>query len=213
MEATVKAITAITSKHRTLDDGTVEYLIRVPSEESSTATARAMLTAGCNIAILPLAYKEARYGEQAKALRLSGFFFAPEVWRHIGSDDDYQKWVRKQPSAICKKYGNVNNPIEFAHVRRVNTGSGVAAKGNYAGIPLLRSEHRLQHKNGESALKPPQWFDQQRIKYVTEWAWLRLKDQLGYEHWNQVPPMVLKQWCDSRELTKYLPKKYLEGVE
>lgn len=148
------------------------------------------------------------YGDEARELRLSGFFRAPDVWRAIGSDAEYQAWCRVQPCAACGREGGENNPIVFAHVRRIANGAGGSIKPPYSGIPLHDSEHRDQHQHGESRIAPPEKWDRWRIEHVQEWAWHALKAQLGAESWRDVPPRRLFEWAERAGVEHYLPAAY-----
>jgi hypothetical protein len=45
----------------------------------------------------------------------------------------------------------------------------MAYKGDWCLVPLTSKEHRLQHQKGESALKPPAYFEEQMIKFLVLW--------------------------------------------
>jgi hypothetical protein len=144
------------------------------------------------------------YGDEAKALRLSSFFRTPEVWIAVGTDAQYLAFLWTLPCAYCKN----NYNVEAAHVRRVANGSGTSIKPVYSAIPLCHAHHEEQHQHGESALGGKAWFDKKRIEYVQLWAWKRLKDRLGYEHWNELPPELLADWAKQHHVDKYLPECY-----
>ena len=74
------------------------------------------------------------YGQQAKELRLSSFFRRPEVWRAVGSDQEFLDWLRTQD---CIVRSSIHcGPVVAAHVRRVANGSGTGIKPEYSAIPL-----------------------------------------------------------------------------
>lgn len=171
-------------------------VVRLTNESAAQQTANQLIK------------QSAKYGEQAKQLRLSAFFRTPDVWRAIGSDADYQAWCRKQVCAHCKHTGSDNNPIEYAHVRRIADGAGVGIKPDYSGIPLCHVDHERQHRIGESALGGKEVVDKLKIDHLQKWAWETLKANIGYQHWSECPPNVLKEWADKHELTRYLPDIY-----
>ena len=154
---------------------------------------------------------KSQYGDAAKALKLSGFCRIPDVWKVLGSDDNYLEWVRRQPSAHSGEFSeqvNGEGRCEAAHVRRVESGAGISIKPLYAAIPLTHSEHLATHARGESALHPPAWFDEQRIKYVEAWAWERIKTQLQAGSMAHAEPKSVYQWASFHGIEKYLPKEY-----
>jgi len=155
--------------------------------------------------------KEEDYGKIASGLYASGFFIAPPVLEKIGSDKQFRAWIQKQPSAISKDFSewvDGEGRCEAAHVRRSNE-AGVSYKPPYACIPLTHDEHQLQHQEGETALKPREWFEKARNKYLIAWAKETLLKTLGnYEGFRDVPPELLKQWCDKHDLMNYLPTSY-----
>jgi len=150
------------------------------------------------------------FGDQARELRLSGFFRAPDVWRAIGTDAEYQAWCRGQPCASCGKEGGEGNPIVYAHVRRVADGAGVGIKPPFSGVPLHDSEHRDQHQHGESRIAPPDTWDRWRIEHVQAWGWARLKEILGVESWRDAHPRRLYEWAERAGVERYLPAAYRE---
>lgn len=165
----------------------------------------------------------ALYGVEARALRQSGFFRAPQVWRAIGPDAAYQDWCRHQPCVICGRqdYADGEGRCEYAHVRRSGE-AGTGYKPEYSGVPLCHHHHQTQHMAGEMealvsagkvvANSDPQaakdWFDRKRIECLQEWGWQTLKQQLGYAHWNECPPEVLWGWAADSHVSQYLPEEY-----
>lgn len=162
--------------------------------------------------------REAPYGQHAKQLKQSGFFRRLFVWECIGSDGEYLDWLRGQPCAghsmVYHRSDSVlhnhrcEGDIVPAHVRRVANGAGTGIKPSYSAIPLCNKIHQTQHAHGESSIAPKEEWDKQRILHVERWAWERLKRQLGYEHWNEVPPQELIDWAKERRLEVYLPSMY-----
>lgn len=209
------AVTGTTYNGRYMPDGSIELTLVIPSNEVNPFSAR-LMQFGTNVGLVALAFNPANWGREAHALFMSGFFRTPAVWQAIASDAHYQAWVRKQPSAHSKRQGTEDDPIVYAHVRRVRDGAGSSIKPLYCGIPLLNSEHRLQHQKGESGLRPKEgkaWFDKQRVVFVTLWGWETLKAQLGFEHWPQVPPETLFAWAEKNNVTQYLPACYRQGTK
>lgn len=154
---------------------------------------------------------EDNYGKMASKLYASGFFIAPPVLRAIGTDEQFRKWIQSHPSAISGEFSEYvvgEGRCEAAHVRRASE-SGTAYKPEYACIPLTHAEHQQQHTQGESSLKPIEWFDKMRVKYVTAWAKHTLLSQLGdYAGFREVPPDKLRQWALNHDLIPYLPSDY-----
>jgi hypothetical protein len=146
------------------------------------------------------------YGMEAKALHLSGFFRSPALWKLIGSQDDYGRWVRTNPCAFASE--SCHGDIVAAHVRRIEYGAGVGRKPPYAEIPMCDHHHRIQHQHGESAVAPPDEFEALRIQYISRWARVMLKQCLGYESWADVPPDVLRGWAIEHGVDDYLPIEY-----
>lgn len=163
------------------------------------------------------------YGDQAKQLYQSSFFRSPQVWELIGTDEQYQAWARKQPCVITggfdwdEKKGE--SRCDYAHVRRA-ADAGTAYKPRFMGVPLVHAMHQLQHDSGELAVcqhgrkrvktveDAREWFDKQALASVHRWAWETLKHQLGFEHWNQLPPRILRKWAARNGLAQLLPEMY-----
>lgn len=180
------------------------------------------------------------FGSQAKSLRLSSFFLRPDVWASVGSDAEYQDWVRTQPCVICGSADLIADTgelkCESAHVRRAGE-SGTGHKAGYATVPMCHEHHQVQHNQGEVAVwletleempieaidkswptteakqlqMAKDWFDKQRIEHVQAWAWHTLKKELGFDSWAQVPPVHLYEWAIHNHIPeKMLPVEYRE---
>ncbi|MDH3376152.1 MAG: hypothetical protein OEQ39_04180 [Gammaproteobacteria bacterium] len=155
------------------------------------------------------------FGELAKKLVQSGFFRSPEVWAGIGTDEEYLEWVKHKPSAISGEFSEFHDTGEQycipAHIRRVQYGSGTAEKPPYCAIPLTNAEHQQTHQHGDSSLRPEEWWDKQRIKYVSKWAFETLKGKMGYDSYTDMAPHRLVDWASQRELIQYLPLAYINA--
>lgn len=209
------AVMGTTINGRYLEDGSIELTIVIPERSAKCHTAR-LMEYGSSVGLVEL--KAAKWGRESQQLRLSRFFYTPDVWQAIGTDDQYQAWCRTLRSAHSKRPGVEGDPIVFAHVRRVHSGSGMAKKPPFSGIPLLNSEHQLQHQKGETALLDSQgrprtraWYEKAAIDHVVVWAWSSLKTQLNYEHWPRVPPEDLLAWAQKHDVVKYLPACYRQA--
>jgi len=154
------------------------------------------------------------YGQQARELRQSDFFRRPEVWRAVGTDDEFLAWIRKQPCAWDGKQCLADgNPVIAAHNRRVANGSGTGIKPPYSAIPLCYKRHQAQTDHGYSAVGGRDWWDKKRIEYLQQWCWETLKAKLGYDSWKQVPPWKLKEWALEHDLERFIPNNYYSSLE
>ncbi len=151
------------------------------------------------------------FGQQAKVLRLSGFFRVPEVWRALGTDTQFREWVQRQPSAFSgqfSEYVNSEGRCIAAHVRRIADGAGTSIKPEYACIPLTDEEHKRQHQHGEGVLGSSEWWDKQRIKCVEAWAWQALKWTLHAESMADIEPKTIRAWAEFHGIDHHLPQEY-----
>jgi len=177
------------------------------------------------------------YGQEAKALVLSGFFTAPTVWKAIGTDEEFREWIQQQPCIVCKDKDWVEKlgegRCEAAHVLRA--GGKPSRKGKrpnvpaYACVPMTHKCHKeIQHPKGELAAymmaleirgkldhdNPPDlqaaktWFDKMRIQHVEQWAKQELKALLDYESLTEIPPSELYTWATENSVENYMPKEY-----
>lgn len=147
------------------------------------------------------------HGKYVRDLMMSGIFNKHEVLEHIGTDADFQTYVREQPSCISKQ-----GPCVYAHVRRANN-SGTGIKPKYSGVPLTQEEHQIQHNNGERVLlnvsivnpegpwmvdDAKAWFDARAERYRRDYATIALAyDLWGYTSRAQVPPQEWRDWFKS----------------
>jgi len=208
---------------RTLVDGTVRLVIDFEPRDAGpvmtalgqpgTPVAVARLTQqAATEAVLKVqaGQDRAQYGEEAKSLRLSGFFRAPEVWRHVGTDAEFLAWLKTQK--CCVKHPGHEGDIVPAHVRRVKHGAGTGIKPEYSAVPMCARHHQLQHDNAECAVGGKEFLDRERVKHLEQWAWETLKGHLGYAHWNEVPPATVREWAEAHDVVKYLPREIREAA-
>jgi hypothetical protein len=80
-----------------------------------------------------------------------------------GTDEEYQAFVRKQPSAFSG-----NGPCIFAHYRTA-ANSGIGCKPEYSGVPLTFTEHAWQHQLGTYNFMERVWWERQTEKYLKLW--------------------------------------------
>lgn len=150
--------------------------------------------------------KKGEYGQYAAALHRSGFFNVPAVLQALGTDEEFLAWVRRQPCA----HTGATQDVEAAHVRRVADGSGTGTKPPYFAIPLRREVHALQHQHGESAVKPPEWFEKQAVKHRGQWAHERMRSVFEVDSLSMVPPGDIKSWAMRKGVVRYLPSEFRE---
>src|SRR6185312_5446276 len=212
------AITGQTNTYRALADGRIRITIDI-DQEHRVAVAQAFGEVGLPVAIARLNAQTDReqrlasnaktlYGDQARELKLSGFFRIPNVWQAIGTDEEFLAWLRTRDCAF-KNLFVCDGDIVAAHVRRVANGAGTGIKPKVSAISMCSGHHMLQHNKGESALGGKEIFDRKRIEAVEQWAWDTLKSKLGYESFAEMPPIALTSWANERDLVKHLPACYV----
>lgn len=159
----------------------------------------------------------------------SGVFRARPVLECIGSEDEFEFWIRTHDggSAIDGNHDwddqlgeKVCDP---AHVRRTAEGSGTSEKPPYYAIPLTHEQHLFQHQHGEKACldafdpetewshsEAAAWFEKKADHYRSEWASRTLQQQLAPESTSRskVHPDTVRCWFEDNELSIYLPKKF-----
>lgn len=150
------------------------------------------------------------YGQQAEALRLSGFCRKPETWRALVKDSDFLAWVRTQPCAAPKMGAGrpCGGDVVAAHVRRIANGAGTGIKPEYSAIPICDAHHRQQHQHCESSIAPREAWDAMRLRTVEAWAWSRLRAELGVRTMADASPAAVRQWAESRRIAELLPDGY-----
>lgn len=217
-----------TSSSKTMADGTLRVTIDLNPGDAvgaftafgapGSAVAVARLTDTVAVeANRPGKPAKGPFGKYAQALVRSGFFRVPDVWENVGTDEEYLEWVRKQKSACSGERDLDPDTGELycvaAHVRHVEHGSGTAIKPSYSAIPLTDMEHRTAHQNGDSTIGPREWWDKERVKYVSQWAYETLKKNLNYESYTDIAPHKIRSWCEFRGLERYLPNEFYTEAE
>lgn len=159
---------------------------------------------------------EAQYGDHAKALFTSKILATDAFMQVIGTEKQYDAWVRNQPSCASGKFSMYVDGVGRCvahHVRRASN-SGTGIKGAYITIPLTDAEHSELHDRGEKTFVKEHGIhelDEVLWRHRHKWAWESLKSELGYSHWNEIPPETLRAWADIFSLTHLLPAIYREG--
>ena len=164
--------------------------------------------------------KKGEFGEFARGLKLSGFFRRPEVWKAVGTDQEFREWVQLQKSVISGNQDHTDSGprCEAAHVRRAGE-SGTGYKADYACVPLTHEEHLLQHSKGEVAVllqyrkgikkievdEAKDWFNKARIECVQDWCWETAKDQMGEDSWTKISPVTFRIWANSKAVLSMIP--------
>lgn len=150
---------------------------------------------------------KALYGQEARELRLSGMFLRPDVWKAVGSDAQFLKWLTTQPCA-ARRLTSCQGDIVAAHVRRIANGAGTGIKPEYSAIPLCWKHHTEQHRSGELTFGGREWFDKKRIDYVQAWCWAEMKRQLDVSHMNDASPDKVRSWAYGAGILHHLPECY-----
>ena len=170
------------------------------------------------------------YGGNANILFRAGFFYNPKVVTHIGTDEEYQDYVRLKRCIICGGFTSIYEEGEnagegycdYAHIRRVAAGAGTGEKPLYSGVPMCNKHHRLQHSAGElapyneymkikgkettpNAAVARHWFEEQGSKMLAEWAHKKFANDFGYASLASVPPKKIIDWCNKVGVIYYLP--------
>lgn len=201
------AIQGTVAGFQSLADGTLRLKVDVLQTDTRAALDH-IAENGAVVAIARLGDvqqpSKAKYGKYAEVLRRSDFFRRTAVWQAVGKDSDFLDYLRLRRCAYC----GAPAPSEAAHVRRIASGAGTGEKPPYSAIPLCHEHHAAQHNQGESVLGGKEWFNKQRIKYLQEWCWNSLKEQLAFDSWAEVPPKTLAIWAIERGVQMYLPGAY-----
>jgi len=202
-----KAIAGVRKAVKELVDGTLRIQIDIEPRDKA-AFHRLFPEIDTPVAIAPIQLKPqaVTWGQEAATLVQSGFFRMPAVWREVAADAVFLRWLLDQPCAV--KSMLCQGDVVAAHVRRIENGAGTGIKPEYSAIPLCHLHHTAQHNHGEGAIGDPSFWAQQRIKYVSQWAWEALKYQLGYESWREVPPHELAAWASKHGVYEHLPECY-----
>ena len=155
----------------------------------------------------------ANFGEFAKALYLSSFVRSPDVWRAIGTDEEFRMWLRDQTCAFCKAMP----PNEAAHVRAVANGAGMGIKPEYSSFPCCRECHQKQHNGGYGPLLGiadkyaiADEIGRKRVAFLHAWGWHEMKRQLSVPHMNEADPAAVLLWAQQRGVDHLLPREFKE---
>lgn len=210
------AISATTRQVKTMADGTLRLTIDIePNDAAQAFTLFGQPSVAVAIARLTqqAAQQDARrkaakpYGEAYKALYLHGWFYSRDVAEALGTDAEYQDWVRTQPSAYsggCDWDCDKGEPrCEYAHVRRARD-SGTGYKPKFSGIPLTHAEHHIQHQHGESALEGLD-MEKKAGEYLAKWIKIKLYQLFGVQSLGEVEPRKFRETMIALSIAGTLP--------
>lgn len=141
------------------------------------------------------------HGEYYRSLYRMGWFFNPHLWPCIGSDEEFQAWLRLQPCCarnvhimVGGELAHCAGDVVVAHVRRIASGAGTGIKPPHSAVPLCNHHHQLQHAGGESVFGDAggstgkDWFDKQRADHLVRWIKSRLYGLLNTDSLAKVHP-------------------------
>lgn len=171
------------------------------------------------------------YGELAASLYKTGFFMNPFVLKVLGTDKEYQEFVRYQPCIITKGFDRDpekgEDRCDYCHVRRSGD-AGTSLKPEYSGVPMVHAMHVLQHEHGENAAyekyldlkgkahgevqvqEAKDWFEKKSANMLYLWARERLLEHFNIDSLTKVHPELIVKWATFNNIDKYLPKAYKE---
>jgi len=167
----------------------------------------------------------AKYGQEARQLWASGFFFNRNMWTAVGTDEYFLIYIKQQKSCLSGKYDEYVDGVGrclLVYVRREDR-DGVSINPEFSAVPMTDGEYAILYTSGElSVLKEngfnikseheaKAWFYKQVGKYGSKFAETMLKNTLGYQgsiKLSEVPPEKVRDWAVSNGLANTLPNIY-----
>lgn len=175
--------------------------------------------------------EKGEFGDLAASLYKTGFFMNPFVLKVLGTDKQYQEFVRYQPCIITGGFDRDTEKgedrCEYCHVRRSGD-AGTSFKPEYSGVPMIHLMHVLQHNQGEIAAyqqyksgknkdvadttvqEAKDWFEKKSANMLYIWARGQLLEHFEIDSLTKVHPELIMKWATHNEIDKYLPKAYKE---
>jgi len=149
------------------------------------------------------------HGPAMATLHKSAFLVERAVLEALGTDNEYQDWCRRLPSALSgrfSEYVDGEGRCVYAHWRTVKRGSGTAVKPPYSGLPLTQEEH-LAEADHHARLGREKW-DAMVESYLRRWAWERLRLHFGTETMTTVDPVSVLAFFSERGVDHLLPPAF-----
>jgi len=183
--------------------------------------------------VKPAKPEKGPYGQLAQSLYHTGFFMNPKVLEALGTDAQYQAFVRFQPCIITGGFdwdgGKGEERCDYCHVRRSGD-AGTSLKPKYSGVPMVHAMHSLQHEHGESMAyreymrrknkigpedtvevqEAKDWFEKKSANMLYVWARGQLLKHFEIDSLTKVHPELIMKWATHKGIEKYLPKAYKE---
>lgn len=235
-ETVSDAFNFYTGTSRTLADNSLKIQIDIAPDDASAAYKLfGRRGVNCVISLLapdaakPETKMEKKYGQYWRQLISSDVFNALPVLQAIGSESEFENFIRESPSVLSKNSdwdetrGEGRNQV--CHVLRVSEGSGKAIKSPYCFVPMTGFEHRYQHDHGYTAAVKKfgsivvpkdaeknwgiEWMMDKVQQYRRDWASMALAIKLapGCSSRAQVNPDMVQMFFKDHDLIQYLPMK------
>lgn len=148
------------------------------------------------------------HGQFAKWLVQSGFFRRPDVWKFLGTDEEFLDWLKEQDCCYHDAPDRHDGQTVPAHVRRIADGAGTGIKPEYSAVPLCNKHHLQQHQHGESHLGGKEWFDRQRIIWIEKWCRERLRTLSGVDTLTKLSPYHLESVMRESGINVNIPVEF-----
>lgn len=161
------------------------------------------------------------HGAFWRDLMRSGFFLNVPVLQKIGTEAEFESWVRLQPSVLdgAQDWDEAKGRGQcvVAHVRRVAKGSGTAQRPPFFAVPLTHEQHAVQHQAGEFRAfkwwRPDDdaeagvWFERQAEQMQRAWGSKRLAMKLNPEakSRSEISPDEVFRWANEAHVWQYVP--------
>lgn len=145
------------------------------------------------------------YGDAMNALKLSGFFKQPNVWKAIGTEEEYIDYIKNEK---CLFHNHQCYDIQAFKMNNEDV-------RHYAYVPLC-IKHAEQAKNDINSIPGGiKCLNMRHSILIYEWAMKKLTDILGYDEPNLyvLNPSKVLFWAIENKLNVYIPTSFKNAVD
>ena len=143
--------------------------------------------------------KSKSFRKMNEILELSDFLNRIEVISSVGNVEDYKTWLIKTQTCSHLQEKHCLNHSSTVKVE------GLLKPFNY--LPVCE-EHLLILEDISHIEKNNLYYEMKQRLLLKQWVWSRFKEKFSFDGNSEPNPELVIEWASSKNLAKYLPKKY-----
>lgn len=143
--------------------------------------------------------KEKQFRKMNEQLELSDFLNKIEVLTSIGNSSDFTSWLTLTQTCSHLQEKHCMNKSNFVQI------DGLLKPFNF--LPVCE-EHLHELSNHAHIEKNILFYEMKQRLLLKQWIWSQFKAKFSFDGKSEPDPSRIIEWAASKNLSKYLPKKY-----